>query len=190
MKINREISSRFRKISSIALVGGMLLGNGITLYANLTPDYDYIQKIYHGIEYDYNQKVNNPEEGLFDEKLVKFCNDGIIKYNDIDYSINDPYIVFGQTTDRDIVYLQDYNKPTYDLLTNGEIDSSFKRKKIMLLKYSDVFANYFQEHRDNIENTINLDDEFINDMNAFVGDNNTCIPETYYYDEINHNKNR
>jgi hypothetical protein len=183
MIINREISSKFKKISSLVLVSGMLIGNGVTVYAERTPE--AIQKDYHSKQYEYIQMVENPEEGLFDEKFVDFCQNGVITYNDEEYSINDLYIIYGQVDDKEIVYLQSYKKPTYDLLTNGEINSSYERKRIMMLKYSDVFAKYYQGHREEIDNNLTIDDEFINTMNSFVGDYNTCLPETYYYENSN-----
>lgn len=183
MKINREISSKFKKISSLVLVSGMLLGNGVTVYAERSPE--AIQKDYHSKKNEYIQMVENPEEGLFDEKFINFCKNGVIRYNNEEYSINDLYIIYGQVDDQEVVYLQSYKKPTYDLLTNGEIDSSYERKRIMMLKYSDVFASYYQGHREEIDNVLTIDNEFINIMNCFVGDYNTCLPETYYYENNN-----
>lgn len=179
MKINRELSSKFKRISALVLVSGIILGNGINVYAETS--LEDIQKNYHSQKSSYMQMVDNPEIGIFDERFVDFCHNGVIKINDKEYLIDDLYIIYGQVDDRDIVYLQSYKEPQYDLLSNSEINPLYNRKKIMLLKYSDVFADYYQKHRDDIGDAINVDEEFIKYMVGFVGNNNTCLPETYYY---------
>ena len=188
MKINRELSSKFKRITSLLLVGGLFLGNGIRVYAKeMTPE--DIQRQYHKYQSSYIESVENPED-LFDEKFVQFCQDGLIVFDDKEYSMSDVYIIFGELNGEDIVYLSSFREPTLDLLTGKEVDSSYKRKRMMLLGYSDVFDEYYSDHKDEIEDRIVINEEFINKMNNFRGNINYSLPVTYYYDNNQHGKHK
>jgi len=182
MKINRLKSTTFKRICSIALSGGIMLGSGITLYKKISME-EY-QHYYHQTKEKYIQMVNNPDMALFDNKFVDYCQNGIIKCGSKEYSINDIYIIYGQLNENDIVYLQSYKEPKLDLLSNSEVDSSYKRKKIMLLKYSNVFYDYYKSHKDSIDKTIIVDDEFKDYIFKFVGSINNELPDTYYYEKL------
>ena len=191
MKLNREKSRLINGVITLALVGGIAAG-GITIYANTTTNNDSSMSNNSSIicdsrplaiMNDYYQNVEDPEMELFDEDFVSLFNNGSLIVNDEGYSLKDVYIVKGKSNGNDCIFLQDYHKPTTDILTGDELPTDFEREKIMLLAYSTTFYNYYLNNKDSNNIELNSDniDEFREYINNFEPVFNDKLPETYYY---------
>ncbi len=172
MQINRNRSKGIKKMLAITLSAELFLmiNTGVRAEGASIEG----QKKYHENVNEAREMIDKLPTDLYDSTYVDYCNNKTITKNDMEYKINDLYITYGYIGDKKIVYLIDYNNPRFDLISNSEINNDFQRKKIMLLKYSDVFYQFYCMRND--ENII-LDDLLM----EFEGMINFETPETYYY---------
>ncbi len=185
MRLNREKSKLINGIVTLALVGGITIG-GITVYGHVFPK-DINTKIndtkQQEIMLNYYKNVEDPEMELFDKDYINLFNEGYLKINEDKYKMKDIYIVKGKSNGNDCIYIQDFHKPTTDIITGDELPNDFKRERIMLLAYTSTFYNYYLNNKEgnNVELNDDKIDEFKRSMNNFDGTFNDALPETYYY---------
>ena len=183
MLINKEKSKKIVKLVSLTLSTSMLMSLGAYSFAQEN-GYPTNQIKHHKIVQNYLGEVERLSPDLYDNAYNDICNNGIISLNEYTYFINDLYLMCGKIENEDIVYLTDYHNPSFDILSSNNIDKEFQRKKIMLLKYSDVFYEYYNKFGLNkIDFTI-----FVDYMEKFQGNINYATPETFFYDSSNQTK--
>lgn len=185
MKLSREKSKLIKGVITLVLVGGVTVG-GITMYRNdflNDSDTKASDTKFHEFMFNYYSNVEDPEMELFDQDFVALFNNGYLKVNEDKYSIKNVYIVKGKSNGNDCTFIQDFHKPTTDILTGAELPIDFKREKIMLLAYSSTFYNYYLNNKEGNNIELNSDniDEFRRYVESFDATYNDKLPETYYY---------
>lgn len=179
MKINREKSRKMKKLLSFSLALNIMLSLGLNATADEI-DSNEIQKIYHTIKNMFVNSFLNLSENKYDKEYTDYCNNEKIIINGESYQIGDLYIEYGYIKDKKVVYLIDYHNPKQDIITRQIVDKDYIRQKVMLLKFSDVFYEYYYSDKNTPL------DEYIN---QFEGNINYKVPETYYYNpELNRDK--
>ena len=168
MQINKEKSQNVKKMINLNSNSNLFLTN-----LNMS------QRLYHSIQNDNNKKIANLSEKMYDKKYNDFCNNCSITILDKEHKIKNLYIEYGYIDNNKIVYVIDFHNPKINVITNKEIDNNYKRKGVMLLKYSDVFYEYYKNNDRKLEEYINL----------FEGKYNYNVPETYYYNPIFYSDN-
>lgn len=172
MQINKERSKKMVKLLSLTLASNIALSSGV---AKAEVNDDVRSQIeYHNAQHEYEMKVANLSEELYDKAYNDYCNNDSIVINGISYLIKYLHIEYGYLNNQKIVYLKDYHNPKFDIITNTTIDKNYKREKIMDLKYSDVFYAYY----------CNQDKSLAEYINLFNGGINYNVPETYFYNPI------
>ena len=178
MQINKERSKKIRKLLTFTLAANIMLSGGIGAKAEQNDEIDeYIKKQidYHNAKYELEMKMTNLSQELYDKEYNDFCENGTIVINNHEYFVKDLYIEYGYIGDKKTVYLIDYKNPKADIITDIlEPDKNYVRRKIILLKYSDVFYAYFHNKDKSLEEYISL----------FEGNINYNVPETYFYNPI------
>lgn len=172
MKINKEKSKKIKRLVTLSLTATMLSLLSISSNAE-DDDYDKEQKKYHQERNEFLMAVNNLSEELYDKEYNDYCNNEDLIIDDEIHKLADIYIEYGYIGDKKVVYVIDYHSPKQDLITKNTVEKDYKRNKIMLLKYSDVFYNYYHDTDENKK----LEDY----VNQFEGGINYNVPETYFY---------
>jgi len=185
MKINKERSKNIKKLLSLSLAAEMMLAINTGAKADTNQvNFDYQSSIeaqidYHNRQYELNEKIRTLSESLYDKEYNDYCDNETININGNDYLIKYLHLEYGYLNNQKIVYLKDYHNPHFDIITGKIIDKDYVREKIIALKDSLIFYQYY--HDDNIDKNI------IDYINRFNGEINYSIPETYYYNPIHKN---
>jgi hypothetical protein len=169
MQLNKNRSRTIVKLISLTLVSGMLLSSGEVK----AEDLDYLKKQaeHHNHMQKLTEMINNLQSDEYDEEYNNYCENDSITINGVDYLIKDLYIEYGYIGDEKVVYLIDYHNSSIDVLTGKTVDKNYKRRKVILLKFSNVFYNYYS----------NQDKELPEYVNEFDGGINFRVPETYFF---------
>ncbi len=163
---NKSISS---KVLSVALASELMMPVSAQADFN-NKDYLEQQAKYHAQQQELMLARVNLSNELYDKVYNDYCDNEVIEINGIQVAIKDLYIEYGYIDDKMVVYLIDYRKPNYDILTMKEKDANYNRRKIILLKYSKVFYDYYS----------NKAKSLIEYLNGFDGSINYNVPETYF----------
>ena len=169
MQLNKTRSKTIVKLISLSLVSGMLL-SGVEAKAD-EKDMLIKQAEHHNYEQKLAEMIKNLSSDLYDEEYNNYCENESITINGIDYLIKDLYIEYGFIGEEKVVYLIDYHNSSIDVLTGKTVDKNYKRRKVILLKFSNVFYNYYN----------NQDKELPEYVNEFDGGINYRVPETYFF---------
>ena len=129
------------------------------------------QKKYHSSRKKIASMINNLSNDLYDKKYNDYCNNESIVINNNEYKISNLYIEYGYVNDEKKTYLIVFHHPKIDIVTNNQVDYNYQRKKVMLLKYSNVFYDYY----------VKKDKSLLEYIKMFDGSINYNVPETYFY---------
>ena len=175
MLINKEKSRKITKLLSLTLATGLMLSQAVDTKAEEIESVRK-QKEFHQKQYELQEKIANLSPELYDQEYNDYCDNESIAINGEEHLIADLYIEYGFVDNKKIVYLIDYKDPRVDLITNkSEVDNGYIRRKIILLKYSDVFYEYYHSDKDKPL------EEY---LYQFEGNINYNVPETYFYNPI------
>lgn len=171
MQINKEKSKKMVKLLALSLATSMMVSAGIKSKAEEADDLVKEQIEYHTRQQKIMEMINKLPSSEYNEEYNRYCNEGMITIRENEYVIKDLYIEYGYVNDEKIVYIIDYHNPKTDVMTGNTVDSNYRRSKVMLLKYSDAFYNYYTNQDKSLE-------EYIN---SFEGGINYDVPETHFY---------
>lgn len=180
MQLNKEKSRKMIRLLSLSLASSLMISGGRKTIADEPNEIIRKQIEYHSRQQQMLEMIKKLPKDDYDEKYNNYCEEDIITIKDKEYAIRDLYIEYGYIGEEKIVYLIDYHNPKIDVITGKIVDSKYERKKIMLLKYSDVFYSYY----------CNNDKEIGEYINYFEGGINYNVPETYFYNPELENKER
>ena len=173
-----------RRMTALAVAGAIAAGGGISeIESKEDPllkshiDHDRRQIEY----YDY---LENADLSYYDEDFVNFYREGIIKINNIEYSVNDLYLEFGINGDVEKKLLIYYKYPNNDIIT-AESKDGFRRTAVMLFKDTYCFYEIYLLYKDLIlDNYLTIDeyniDTILTKIKEYDGSIHVEVPETSY----------
>ena len=172
MKINKSKSKTIAKLVSLSLASSMLFSN-VDVEAEGIDILVQKQLEFHHQQDELVEMIKRLGKDEYDAAYNDFCDNESITINDKEYFIKDLYIEYGYIGDMKKVYLKDYHNSDVDIITGNITIKDYSRRKVILLKFSDVFYEYYYSDDKDLAKYINM----------FDGNINYSVPETYFLRE-------